>query len=183
MPRACMPGNGSCHTTDRPGSSNQNILAKDIKRKCSMGRIAKGVRAGKDIHWNFGITKPDVGDGDRKIFGKSTGSINSHTTGFHTEVPPSSQTVTTATANQMTFTGDEVTRFEVMNISAYLRHSSNKLMSHMHRNRYRPLSPFIPVVDMNIRAAYRCLVNSNQNIIDSNLGNRHLFQPDSGLRF
>jgi len=93
------------------------------------------------------------------------------------------QAIAAVAANQMPFTGYDVSRFEIVDIAADFIHRTDKLMPHMHGNLNRFLSPVIPVINVNIGAANGGFVNFNQNIVDADVRDRHIFQPDTRLRF
>jgi len=91
--------------------------------------------------------------------------------------------VSTAAANEMPFSGDEIANTEIVNIASDLNDPAHKLVTDRHGNRNSLLSPFIPVVNVNVRAADGGLVNLDKDVIDPHLRDRNLFQPEAGLPF
>ena len=69
--------------------------------------------------------------------------------------------VSASTTNNMTFTAYKFTNFYIVDICTKCFHCSNIFMSNVHWNRNSFLSPFIPVVNMNICSTDRCFVNFN----------------------
>ena len=93
------------------------------------------------------------------------------------------EAVSTAAAHEVPFSGDEIADSEVVDITANVSDPADELVTHRHGDRNRLLSPFIPVVDMNVRAADGGLVNLDKDVVDSHFRDRDLFQPEAGLPF
>ncbi len=83
----------------------------------------------------------------------------------------------------MTFTGNNVPGFKVVNVGADFCNGADKLVADMHGDRNCFVGPGIPVVDVNVRAANRRFVNLDQDIVDSDFRHRNIFQPDTRFRF
>ncbi len=182
IPGTGMPCNGSSHAPNGTGTGNQHVFAQHIKGEGRVGRIAQRVKAGENIGGNIRIAMPDIGDRNRQIFGKGTGSVHPDAAGIHAEMPPAGQAVPAMTANQMPLAGNNIAYLRVVNIAADFSHFSHKLVAHVHRNRDCFLSPGIPIVNVDIRSANGRFMNLDQDIVDADLRNRHLFQPDTRLR-
>jgi threonine dehydrogenase-like Zn-dependent dehydrogenase len=58
-----------------------------------------------------------------------------------------------------------------------------ELMPGCQRHRYRALCPVIPLVDVNVGAADRRLVDLNQDIVVADLGHRDILHPDPTFCF
>jgi hypothetical protein len=64
------------------------------------------------------------------------------------------QTVSAEAANEVTFSANQVTSFEARYVTPHFRYLSDVFVSDHHRNWNGLLSPRVPVVDVNIGAAY-----------------------------
>ena len=91
--------------------------------------------------------------------------------------------VSTATAHDMPFGADNITHLKIVNIVTHINNLADKLMANRHRRTNRLLCPFVPVINMHIRSANGRFQGLNQNIINSNFRNRHIFQPQPLFRF
>jgi hypothetical protein len=91
------------------------------------------------------------------------------------------QTIATPSADNMPFAGHPVSNFEIMHIAAHRGDDADKLMAHHHGYRYCFLRPGIPIPDVDICAANGCFMDSDQDVIDSRLGNRRVLQPQTRL--
>jgi hypothetical protein len=79
--------------------------------------------------------------------------------------------------------GDQIADFEVVNVVPNLNDRADKLVPHRHRDRNGLLSPLIPVVNVNVRSTDSRLLDLDKHIIDPDLRDRNLFQPETGFRF
>jgi hypothetical protein len=178
-----MLGNGGGHATDGSRPGDQHVFAEHVKGKGCVGRIPQGIETGENIGWDCRITVPDIGDGDAKVLRKSPRSIDAHAARLHAEMTPSSQTVSTAAAYDMSFSRDEIVDFEIVNIVSNLNDPAYELVTDGHGDGNGLLSPLVPVVNVHIRAADCRLVNLDEDVIDPHFRHRNLFQKDAGLPF
>lgn len=72
---------------------------------------------------------------------------------------------------------------KIGDVAPHFHHFSDKLMPHDHWDRDSLLSPCIPFVDVEISAADTSLVHLDENVVDTHNGFRHIYQPESPLRF
>jgi hypothetical protein len=79
------------------------------------------------------------------------------------------------------FSGDEITSFEIVNIAPDFNNPAHKLVTYGHGDRNGLLGPLIPVVDVNVRAADRRLVNLDEDVIDSRFRDWNFFKPEAWL--
>jgi hypothetical protein len=79
------------------------------------------------------------------------------------------------------FSGDEIPYFEIVNIAPDFNNPAHKLVTYGHGDRNGLLGPLIPVVDVNVRAADRRLVNLDEDVIDSRFRDWNFFKPEAWL--
>ncbi len=81
----------------------------------------------------------------------------------------------------MSFATDDIAWMKIIYIRPDLDDLPRKLVSDHHRNRDCFLSPFIPVVDVQIGSANACAPDPYQNIVYAGDWLRDIFQPQSWL--
>jgi hypothetical protein len=92
-------------------------------------------------------------------------------------MPSAGEAVATATANHVTFTADNFTWEEVVNVVTNCDDLTDELMTHYHGNWYGFLGPCIPFVNMKIGSADPGSIDANQNVVDTIFGNGDIFEP------
>src|SRR6056297_1116159 len=122
---------------------------------------------------------PDIGHGDGDQFSKSARPVHANPKCVGAEVATSSQTVATATTDDMPFGTDEVPGMKIDHVRADFDDLTNKFVSHNHGNGNGFLSPRIPVVDMQVGTANARFLYTYQTVIDANGGLRDIFQGES----
>jgi hypothetical protein len=75
----------------------------------------------------------------------------------------------------MPISGDEIADFEIVNIASNLNDPAHKLVTNRHGDGNSLPGPLVPVVDVNVRAADRRLVNLDEDVIDPHFRDRNLF--------
>ena len=80
----------------------------------------------------------------------------------------------------MALTGDKITELQIRDVAAKRSYNTGKLMANRPGRRDRLLRPVVPLVDMNIRAADRGLLDTDQDVVDPDLGDRDVDQGEAG---
>src|SRR5690606_36455482 len=88
-------------------------------------------------------------------------------------------------AHNMAFAIDQIARFETKYICANLGDLPDEFVPDDHGRFDRLLSPVVPIVDVDIRAADRSAFNPDQHIVDPGFGDGNVDQrkADTGLEF
>ena len=146
-----------------------------------MGGIAQWIEAGQHLQGDGGIGVPYIGLGDTEVPGEAPGTIHPHTAGAGAQVSAPGQAVAAVTADQMPLSADHISGVKILDQIPYRFHGAGELVTDDQRNRYVLPGPFVPVVDMHIRAADRCLVDLDQDIGQPDLRFGNLLQPESGF--
>src|SRR5262245_23409692 len=126
---------------------------------------------------------PDVGHGQRQVFGKCSGAVDADALGVGTQVPAAGEAVPAAAADDVAFAAHDVTREEVRNVRADLDDFTCEFVPDDHGYGNGLLRPVVPFVDMQIGAADARTIDSNQHIVQANFGHWHIFEPQTGFRF
>jgi len=148
-----------------------------------MGRIAQRIKTGEHVRGDGAVAVPDIRHRDAKVLCKGSGPVNPDAARAPAKMSSSSQAVAAVAADDVSFPGDQVADFEVVDVTSNFNDRAHKLVTHRHRNRNGLLSPFIPVIDVNVRPTDPRFLDLDEHIIDSDFRNRNLFQPQTGLRF
>jgi hypothetical protein len=148
-----------------------------------MGRIAQRIKTGEHVCGNGTVAVPHVCHRDAKVLCKGPGPVDPDAARAPAKMSSSSQAVAAVATDDVSFPGDQVADLEVVNVAPDLNDRAHKLVTHRHGNRNGPLSPLVPVIDVNVRSTDSRLVDLDEHIIDSDVRNGNLFQPQTGLRF
>src|SRR5438105_840515 len=108
---------------------------------------------------------PRVSGGDGDEFRPRSGAVHTHTLGVWAKMPPTGKTITAMPAGDMTFADDKIALGKPAHIAADAINCADELVPDCHRDRNRFLRPRVPVVNMNIGPADRCLQRANENVV------------------
>jgi hypothetical protein len=120
---------------------------------------------------------PNIRHGKDNVLGESAGTVDAHSTGVGTKMPPASEAISTAATNHMAFPADAIPRMKIGDVRADFDDFSDELMSNYKRQLKCFLSPGIPLIDMEIGSANACCQDTNLHIVDAHLGFRYVLYP------
>ena len=83
------------------------------------------------------------------------------------------------TANDVSFRCDNFARLKIADGAADLIDHADEFMPDHHRNRDRLLRPRVPIIDVDVGAADRSLLDADENIIGPDFGDWNLLQLES----
>jgi hypothetical protein len=146
-----------------------------------MGGIAERIKDAQQVHGDPRIGMPDIRDRDAQVLGKCAGPVHSHSLGVFAEMATTRQTIATPSADNMPFAGHNVSNFKVVDVAANRGDGPDKLVAHHHRHRDGFLRPGIPIPNVDICTTDSRFVDSDQDIVDSTLGNWYILQPQTGF--
>ena len=185
-----VPGAGKfadrgSHAADRAGSGDEDVFRDEIPGEGGVDGIAKGVEGCSEVFGNAGVEFVDVAVGDRNVVGKGPGTIDADSEGLGAKVVASSETVSAAATDEVTFGGNVVAHGELGDPGSDLLDVSTELVTNGHGDRDGALGPSIPVVDVDGGAANSRLFDPDEDVLGSDLGDGDLFHPEArfGLRF
>src|SRR5579884_482104 len=92
-------------------------------------------------------------------------------------------TVPAPAAHHMSFAADSLARMKVRHIRSNGNDLPHKFVPNDHRNRNCGLSPGVPVIDMQVRAADARMSDPDQHVIDADRGLRNLLQAQTRRPF
>ncbi len=82
----------------------------------------------------------------------------------------------------MAFAADNLAGMEVGNVGTDSHDLSHELVPHHHWHGNGLSCPIVPFVDVQVGAANAGAIDPDQHVVDTDVGLRHLFQPQSRLR-
>src|SRR5207247_10974183 len=103
---------------------------------------------------------PDVGHGQRHVFGEGAVAAQAKTDRVGTQVAAAGETVAAAAADDVALAADEVARVEVADLRANLDDVADELVAHDERRVDGLRRPRIPCLDVEGGATYARLVRS-----------------------
>ena len=148
-----------------------------------MRGIAEGIENGADLVRHCGRKLVGVLGRDADELGEAARPVDAHSDSVGAEMPLAGAAVAAMSTGDMAFTGDAVAGLEVRYLIADRRHFAHELVADGHRHGDRGLRPLVPIVDMHVGAADGAAAYANQHILRSDLWNRYLFHPQTGLAF
>src|SRR5689334_16912183 len=118
-----------------------------------MNGIAERIKYRGDLKRNPRMMPPDIGHWQRDVFGKRTRAIHPYSLGVSAQVSPPGKAVPASAANHVSFATHNHPWMEIAYVRAHLHNLADKLVPNHHRDGDRLTCPFVPIVDMQIRAA------------------------------
>src|SRR6267154_818493 len=101
----------------------------------------------------------------------SAGTVNADTLRVWTQMPPSSEAIPTMPTSDVPFGNDEIAASKTFDVVPHAIHNADKLMANDHRHRNRFLRPYVPVINVHVRATDRCFQHANQHVVAGNFWN------------
>ena len=98
-------------------------------------------------------------------------------------MPPSGQTIAAMSAGDVSLAHDEIAARKTFHVIADTLNDADKLVADRHRHRNRFLRPGIPVVNVHVGTADRCLQDPDQHVIAADFWNRNILEPKTRLGF
>ncbi len=181
--RTCVFSDRRRHDTDRAGTGDEHVFAKDFERQGSVHGVAERIEYRRDIEIDVFVVFPDIRVRHGHVFGKTAVGIDAVAERIRTFVTTARETITTTPAYQMAFDTDDVADVEVVDVRANFDDLADEFVPQDRRNLDRRLRPRVPVIDMNIRAANAGLRHLNQHIVDADGWFGNVFEPQTGLSF
>src|SRR6516164_3364989 len=96
-------------------------------------------------------------------------------------MPHAGHAMPASPACDVTFTGNQFPRLEVVNVGTDLDNLSDKLMADRHGHWDRFAGPVVPVEDMNVCTANSSAQNADQHIVDAKGRFGNILQPEAWL--
>ena len=81
----------------------------------------------------------------------------------------------------MSFSGNHIPIFEVVDIATYCRHRTDELVTDGHRHGNGGLGPLVPFVDVDVGAADPRTQHLDQHVADPDFGKGQFLEPQAGL--
>jgi len=102
---------GGGHAADGAGPGDEDVFPKKGEGEGGVGGISVGVKDGGDVERDAGGVLPDVGGGEGDEFGKGSGGGDADACGVSTKVAATSEAVSADAADEVAFSGDDVSGF------------------------------------------------------------------------
>ena len=107
--------------------------------------------------------------------------VDADADGVAAQMTPPGAAVAAVAAGHMALARDPVADLQAADFHADFGDFADERMADDHRNRDGGLRPFVPVVDMDVGAADRRLLDLDQHVIVADGGQRGVLHPDAGL--
>ena len=148
-----------------------------------MGSVAERIEDGVELFWYIGITGPHIGGRNHQIFRKRPVPVYTDALCIPAVFFVAFQTVPAFATGDVAFSGYQIPHLMSGYACACFDDLAHVFVAGSKTNRNGVLRPVIPLIDVYIRTADRCLMNLDFYIIRSDNRYRHAFHPEAFLRF
>ncbi len=148
-----------------------------------MGGVAQWVEDGIEFLRHVGVAGPDVGGGYHQIFGEGPVPVYAHALGVFAVFLMALQAVAALAAGDMPLAGNQVPGPEALHTGTHLHYFPHILVPGGKADGYGVLCPFVPLVDVHVRAADGCLFNLDLHVVGTEFRDEYTLHPKSCFRF
>src|SRR6476646_2630714 len=146
-----------------------------------MRRIPKGVEDSRDVTAHGRRMAPDIAHRQRDVLGESARTVHAHPLSVRAQMPPSSETVSAASADDVAFAAHQFAGTEIADVRPDFDNLSHELVADNHGYRNRALRPLVPLVDMEVGSTDSTEFDADQHVADSDRWFRNVFEPQARL--
>ena len=182
MPGAGVANDRAGHDADRPGASDEHVLAQDWERERGVDGVAEWVEDGGHVAVDLGIVVPDIGHRQGDVLGESARPIDADAFRVLAQMPAAGKTIPAAAADDVPFAADDFAGMKVGHVRADRDDLPDELVADDHRHRDRLPRPVIPFVDVYVGATDAGAVHLDEHVVDPDVRLRHVLQPQSRFR-
>ena len=182
MSRAAEFHDRGRHDADGSGAGDEHVLARGIVGKRGMRGVAERIEDRIHVVGDAVHTLPHIFCRNHKILRECTVTVDADAFRLTAEMAASGKAVAAVPADDMSLARHTLAELKALDILTELHDFAHVLMPDGHRRMNGMLGPFVPVVNMQIRAADRCLFYLDFDVVLSDRRNRNLAHPKSPLR-
>ncbi len=144
-----------------------------------MNRISERIEDRGDFPRDGARVLPHIHHGQNHVFGERPGAVHSHALSVCAQVTPSGKAIAATSAYHMPFSTDEIAGMKIRNIRSDFDNLSAKFMPDDQRHMNGGSRPVVPVVDVQVGAAYSRREDANLDVVDSGLRLGNIFEPQT----
>jgi len=181
--RAGVPRHGRRHDADGAGAGDQHVFAQHGKGKRGMDGIAEGVEDGGDIQRDRFVVAPDVGHGQRDVFGERARPVYSHALGMSAQVAAAGEAVAAAAADHVPFPADQVAGEKVRHVGPVSTILPTNSWPIVMGTGMVACAHSFHFVDVHVGAANARAQHLDEHVVDADLGYVHFPEPEARLAF
>src|SRR5690606_3288041 len=160
-----MPGNCDCHDADRPRACNEHVLSYEVEGEGGVCRVTERVQYRGHLVCDGVRQLEYVECRNGNVFCECSGAAYADAHRVPAEVPPPGAAVPADAAGDMSFCRDPISCCKRALVAAALDDLAGKLVADRRRHGNRLLRPVVPVVDMDVRAAYGGTTHLDENVV------------------
>src|SRR6185369_4853910 len=183
MTRTDVAGDRGRHDADWARAGDQNVLADQVERQRGVRCVAKRIEDRRQVVRDIVRNLERVESGDHQVFGECALAIDADADGIAAQVTAPGAAVAAEAAGDVAFARYAVADREAAHFLAHVDDLADVLMTDVHRHRNRLARPLVPVPDMHVGAADRCLADAYHHVVVADLGFFHLSQLEARRGF
>lgn len=168
---------GNRHQTDYSRTRNQNGTATHVGRHYRVHGVTERIHDGSNFIGDGIVDDPHVVLRELEVLGK--GAISLYADDFHsfTDVRTTRSTRLAFTTTDMAFTTHSLPRLDPVDDGADLHHPADEFMTHGDGRTNPSLCPFVPFVDVTVRATDAGVRNRDEHLVRTDLRPRKIGDP------
>jgi hypothetical protein len=179
--RAHVLGDAGGDDADRAGAGDQHVLADQVELQRAVRGVAVGVEERGQLGGDLVGDRPQVGGRHGHVFGERTVAVHADAHRVRAQVLAPGAAVAAVAAHDVALGRDAVADAVTGHARAHLHDAPDELVADGEAGLDGALAPLVPLVDVQVGAADRGLLQLDQHLVRADLGHRHFFHPDAGL--
>ena len=177
LARAGVAAHGDRHQADRPGAGDQHVLAHEIERQRGMHGVAERIEDRRDLVGHRVRNEIGVRRGDGDVVGEGAGPVDADAFGVAAQMRAPGAAIAAEAAHDVPFARHPLADFQRVDVTPDRLDHPDIFMADDHRHGDRGLRPFVPIIDMQIRAADRRLPHFDQHVRRADFGSWRALAP------
>jgi len=145
-----------------------------------MNRISQRIEDRRHTARHARPVFPDVGHRKSDVFGKRAVPVHSDPLRKTTKMPPACHAIAAPAADDMAFAADDVPWVKIGDVAADFDNLADELMPYDESNGNLASGPGVPLIDVQVGSADSSGLNSNQDIVNTDLRLRNILDPQAG---
>mmetsp|Transcript_24777 Transcript_24777/g.39802 ORF Transcript_24777/g.39802 Transcript_24777/m.39802 type:complete len:283 (-) Transcript_24777:341-1189(-) len=155
-----------CHTANRPGTGDENVLSNQIEGKCRVYSVTKSIHERSSIISDLRVIEwENVSCREGDVFSKGSWAVDAYADSVRAQMLTSSLAISAMSACYVAFPSYSHTRLDASHFFTNFVHDANVFMANSHGGWDIASGPSIPIVNVYIRATNSRFCDLDQDVI------------------